>query len=329
MPANLPPQYLETERKLKTAKTPQEKMAILEELLAIVPKHKGTEKLQALLKTKIAKLKQLSAKRPAVARHGATFQIEKAGAGQIMLIGPPNSGKSMLVESITNATPEVGDYPFTTHAPLPAMLSYENIQIQLIDSPPITADYMEAWHVEMSKVADVILLVLDLSSPSLVQDYRTLSQKLREKRIEIESFQTPTEDEHRLFLKKTLIAGNKFDHSSAKKNLEVFKEHIQPQCPLVPVSAKEGLNLERLKLEIFQILEILRVYSKIPGKKVDRDEPFVFKKGSTLMAMAKTVHKDFASKLRYARIWNSDKFQGQKVNRDYELQDEDIIELHI
>lgn len=329
MPANLPPQYIEKEKKLKTAKTPQEKIAILEELLSIVPKHKGTEKLQALLKTKIAKLKQQSSKRPVVARHGLSFHIEKAGAGQIVLIGLPNSGKSMLVQSITNATPEVGDYPFTTHAPLPAMMAFENIQIQLIDTPPITADYMEIWHVEMAKVADGILLVLDLSSPSLADDYHTLSRKLREKRIDTASSPYPAGNGEFLFKKKTLIAGNKLDHPSAKKNLEVFKTQVPRQDPLVALSATEGHHLDLLKLEIFKILDILRVYSKIPGKKVDRDEPFVFKKGSTLMDMAKAVHKDFASKLRYARLWSTDKFQGQKVNRDYELQDEDIIELHI
>jgi ribosome-interacting GTPase 1 len=181
----------------------------------------------------------------------------------------------------------------------------------------------------MAKVADGILLVLDLSSPSLADDYHTLSQKLREKRIETVSSPFPTGNGEFLFKKKTLIAGNKLDHPSAEKNLEVIKMQVPRQCSLVAVSATEGHHLDLLKLEIFKLLDILRVYSKIPGKKVDRDEPFVFKKGSILMDMAKAVHKDFASKLRYARIWNTDKFQGQKVNRDYKLQDEDIIELHI
>jgi ribosome-interacting GTPase 1 len=329
MPANLPPQYFETEKKLKAAKTPQEKMEILEELLSIVPKHKGTEKLQALLKTKIAKLKHQSSKKLAVARHGPTFYIEKGGAGQIVLLGLPNSGKSKLIGSMTNAKPEVGEYPFTTHSPSPAMMAYENIQIQLIDTPPITADSMETWHAEMLKVADGILLVLDLSSPSLSDDYQTIVRKLKEKKIEMCPPPIPFADGEFLFRKKTLIAGNKMDDPAAAENLEFFRDEVSPTCPFVPVSAKDSFQLEQLRREIFELLEILRVYSKIPGKKVDRKEPFVFKKGNTLMDMAKAVHKDFASKLRFARIWNSDKYQGQKVNRDYELQDEDIIELHI
>jgi len=329
MPANLPPQYFETEKKLKTAKTPQEKIAILEELLSIVPKHKGTEKLQALLKTKIAKFKHQSTKKLAVSRQGPTFHIEKAGAGQIVLIGLPNSGKSSLVNSITNATLEVGDYPFTTHTPSPAMMAYENIQIQLIDTPPVTSDFIEIWHIEMIKVADGILFVLDLSRPSLVDDYLTLCQKLTEKRIETTVSPFSTAETEFSFRKKALIVANKLDHPEAKNNLESFRTQIPEKALLIPVSAKQKHNLDSLRLEIFKLLEILRVYSKIPGKKAERDEPFVFKKGSTLTDMAKAVHKDFASKLKFARLWNTQKYKGQKVNRDYELQDEDIIELHI
>ena len=328
MPTNLPPQYFETEKKLKTAKTPHEKRAILEELLSIVPKHKGTEKLQALLKTKIAKLKQQAEKKHTVGRRGPTFYIDKAGAGQVILVGPPNSGKSQLVKSLTNAEPEVASYPFTTHAPTPAMMNYENIQIQLIDTPPITADHMDVWLTEMIKIADAVLCVLDLSSGHLLENYLTLIQKLEERKIVMASPSQITEAPENLFRKKTLIVGNKIDLPEAEDNLLVFKE-IYREAEIISVSASEEINLNILKERIYSLLDILRVYSKIPGKKADRDEPFVFAKGSTLMDMAKAVHKDFAIKLKFARIWNSDKFQGQKVNRDYELQDEDILELHI
>ena len=187
MPANLPPQYFETEKKLKTAKTAQEKISILEELLAIVPKHKGTEKLQALLKTKISKFKNQTEKKTGATRHRASYLIEKSGSGQVVLIGPPNAGKSSLIRSLTNANPEIGDYPFTTHTPSPAMMLYENIQIQLIDTPPITQDFFEVFHMELIKAADGTLVLLDLSSSDPAEDLLILQEKLKERKIELVS----------------------------------------------------------------------------------------------------------------------------------------------
>ncbi len=329
MPANLPPQYFETEKKLKTAKTLQEKIAIHEELLAIVPKHKGTEKLQALLKTKIAKLKAQGQKKSVVARHTAAFQVEKAGAGQVVLIGSPNSGKSSIVNSLTNAKPEIGDYPFTTYLPSPAMMPYENTQIQLIDMPPITQDYFEFWQAELIKGSDGVLLILDLSIPEPAEDYLTLLGRLEEKRIELVSDTQTVPPEKHQFCKKSLIVAHKSDHPRAAERLKALKEFIDPGFTLIPVSVIKKDSLEDLKERIYILLDVIRVYSKIPGKKVDLNDPYVFKKGSSLMDMAEAVHKDFSQNLKYARIWGKNKYQGQKVNRNYVLEDEDIIELHI
>jgi small GTP-binding protein len=329
MPANLPPQYFETEKKLKTAKTAEEKVAILEELLAIVPKHKGTEKMRALFKTKIAKLKSQTQKKPGALRHKSTYLIDKAGAGQVILIGLPNSGKSSLIKSLTNAQPEIGDYPFTTHSPSPAMMRYENIQIQLVDTPPITTDYMEAWHSELIKGADGVLVILDLSDTDPALDFLVLLEKLTEKRIELAPASLDIPAEKKMFQKNALIIGNKEDLPQAEKNLIELKSSLSEEFDLISVSADQEDHVDELRNKIFLLLNVLRVYSKIPGKKADHNEPFVLKKGSTLMDMAKSVHKDFYQKLRFARIWGKDKYQGQKVNRDYILQDEDIIELHI
>lgn len=329
MPANLPPQYFETEKKLKTAKTPQEKIDILEELLSLVPKHKGTEKLQALLKTKIAKLKSSIQKRPKIARHGPTHQVEKSGAGQIVLVGLPNAGKSSLIQSLTNAHPEIAEYPFTTRVPSPAMMIYENIQVQLVDTPPITPEYMEVWYPELIKAADGILLVLDLGISGQADVFGVIQKKLAEKRIEFVSKEGESSPEANVFQKKTLIAANKMDLPQAAENLVALESGLPQELKISPVSASDGDNLGTLKEDIFILLDILRVYSKVPGKKVEYNEPFVFRKGSNLMDMAKAVHKDFAQKLKYARIWGKNKYQGQKVNRDYILEDEDIIELHI
>jgi uncharacterized protein len=335
MPANLPPQYFEIEKKLRSAQDPREKMAIMEELLSIIPKHKGTEKLQALYKSKIAKLRSQSQKKAAVAHHASPHHIEKTGAGQAVLIGPANTGKSKLVESLTNAEPEVADYPFTTHTPYPAMMPFENVQIQLVDTPPITPDYMETWHPELIKNADIVLMVLSLADSEPAEEFITLQDILKEKRIQ---FIPPTKEfdpegndvkKGALFKKKCVIILNKCDVSGWKEKEKLLKEFIDPGFQPISVSAKDKINLKKLSENIFSSLNVLRVYSKIPGKKPSFDDPFVFKKGSTMMDMAKAVHKDFAEKLRFARIWGEKKYEGQKVNRDYVLEDGDIIELHI
>ncbi|MBS3818818.1 50S ribosome-binding GTPase [bacterium] len=329
MPANLPPQYFETEKKLKSAKSPEEKKEIMEELLSIVPKHKGTEKIQAQLKSKISKLKDQIQKKPKTASHGPTYHIEKAGAGQVVLIGPPNAGKSSLIASLTNAEPEIQNYPFTTPIPFPAMMEYKNVQIQLIDTPPIMSDYIDTWHHELVKGADGVLLVIDLSNPHLEKDIYTVLEKLRENRVEIVTQNQQGSDGARYFYSPSLVVANKNDHPSAQKNLFSPKKTFESQLEFISVSTFKKTRLEELKEKIFKLLNVLRVYSKTPGKKVDYNEPFVFKKGSSVMDMAETVHRDFARKLKYARIWGKDKYKGQKVNREYILQDEDIIELHI
>jgi small GTP-binding protein len=329
MPANLPPQYFETERKLKTAKTPQEKRIILEELLSLVPKHKGTEKLQALLKTKIAKLKSAAQKKPAIAKHALSFHFDKAGAGQIILIGPPNAGKSRLIKSLSNANPEIAAYPFTTRNPYPAMMEYENIQIQLIDTPPITPEYMEFWHSELIKEADGILFLLDLSRQSPMNTIQIILDRLKEKKIELIAEDQAIPTGVPSFYKKTLIVANKMDLPSAEENYKIFKKALESKFVPIPVSADKGDGLESLKKRIFSLLHIIRVYSKIPGKKADFNDPYTLKKGSSVMTLARTVHKDFGENLKYARIWSKNKYQGQKVNRNHILEDEDVIELHI
>ena len=329
MPTNLPTKYFEIEKKLKTASSTKEKIFIMEELLSIIPKHKGTEKLQALYKTKIAKLKFQMQKKPITASHSSSFYIEKAGAGQVIIIGPPNSGKSTLIKSLTNANPEIGDYPFTTRIPSPAMMPFENIQVQLIDTPPITPIYMKAWHHELIKESDATLIVLDLTSTNPVKDFHLLLEKLKEKNIDLFPDSQEISSNKQLLCKKALIVLNKNDISSVEEKFISFKKTLLPGFIPVSISASHEYGLENLKKRIFCLLNILRVYSKTPGKEVDLNNPFIFKKGSTVMDMAKSVHKDFFHKLKFARIWGKNKFQGQKVNRNYILQDEDLIELHI
>jgi ribosome-interacting GTPase 1 len=331
MAANLTPQYLEAEKRLQTAKTPQEKLEIMQEMMALMPKHKATEKLQAQLKTKISKLKEEMERQPS-AKHGVSYIIPKQGAGQVVVIGSPNAGKSMLIKALTGAEPEVGDYPFTTRVPAPYMMRYENVRVQLIDLPPMTPDLMESWQVELVKIADAALLVVDLADAEAPALLESLVAKLKEKKIEFvgEDYQPPPDIPYGPpFKKRTLLIANKRDLDGAGENLEALKLFFEANLTVIPVSAAAGEGTEDLKKRIFDFLHVIRVYSKIPGKKPDHNEPFVLKRGTTVIEMARAVHKDFAEKLNYARLWRGTEYTGQMITRDFVLADEDVCELHL
>jgi small GTP-binding protein len=315
MPANLPPQYFEAEENFRQAKNPLEKIAALEEMLAIMPKHKGTDHLRAKLRARIAKLTEASEKKAATKR--ASVVIEKEGAAQVAVIGLPNAGKSQLISSITNASPPVADYPFTTHSATPGMMEFENIQIQLIDTPPLVPQAIEFWLPHMLRRADALLIMVDLSHDPLEQ-METILNQLQKMRIEIGENKT-----------KALIIGNKLDIDKASHNYAALKSEYEGRLPLIAVSAIEGTGLDKLKAKIYEVLDIIRVYTKIPGKKPDFADPIILDRGSTLSDAAAEVHKDFAAKMKYARIWGSGKHDGVMAKRDHVLQDGDIIELHL
>lgn len=329
MPANLPPEYFEIERTLRAAKTPQEKIEIYEKLLSIIPKHKGTEKLQALYKTKMAKLKDDLQRRPAAARRGPTHRVEKSGAGQIVFVGPPNAGKSKIIRELTGVDIEVADYPFTTRAASPYMMPYRNIRIQLVDAPPMTSEYMETWFPETVKAADAVCLVADLGDPDGAAVTDGIIRRLAEKRIEFAAPETEIPTDKFPFLKKTLLVANKTDLPGAADRFEEMSVLLEGPFARTHLSALTGEGLEDLRRKFFDLLGIVRVYSKIPGKKPDKESPFTLRKGSTVMDMARAVHKDFKEKLNYARVWNSRGLDGLRVTRDYLLEDEDTVELHL
>ena len=325
MPANLPPQYFEAEKNFRLAKSPEEKIAVLEEMLAIMPKHKGTDHLRAELRGRIAKLTQLATKKSGV--HRASMAIEKEGAAQIAVIGLPNAGKSQLVASITNASPATAEYPFTTQTATPGMMTFENIQIQLIDTPPLTPQPIEWWLRHMLIRADALLIMVDLNEAPLAQ-MEDITAKLEEVRI-VTGDRKAEEPDGVLYQKKALIIGNKLDLDNARDNYSALKNRYEGQLPVVAISAKEGVGLEELKREIYQMLDIIRVYTKTPRQKPDFNDPIILNRGSTLEDAAASVHKDFARKLKYARIWGSGKHDGLMAKRDHILQDSDVIELHL
>ena len=325
MPANLPPQYYEAEKNFREAKTPEEKIVALEEMLAIMPHHKGTDHLRAELRSRIAKLTQLAAKKSGTQRSSTV--IEKEGAAQVAVIGLPNAGKSQLVGTITNASPTVAEYPFTTYIVTPGMMEFENIQIQLLDTPPLAPQAIEWWLPPLLRRADALLLMVDLRNDTLAQ-MESLIEQLEKMRISI-GIGNGEEEEEIVSRKKALIAGNKIDLPGARENHTALQNKYGNQLPILAISARERIGLEELKLKIFQVLDIIRVYTKIPGQKPDLNDPIILERGSMLADAAEAVHKDFLAKLKYARLWGSGKHDGIMVKRDHIMQDGDIIELHV
>ncbi len=324
MPANLPPEYLAAEERFREAKSPQEKIMALQAMLSVIPKHKGTDKLRGQLRSKLSRLKEESQKKRSVGRGFYLFNVKKEGAGQVVLAGLPNVGKSTLLSRLTNATTDIGEYPFTTRVPVVGMMDFENIQIQLVDSPAVTLELGEAWFTNLARNADALALMIDMGSDPLGQ-MMVLLEKLQEAWISPIGTVVPSSVDE----KNVVIACNKTDVPGGQRQQKVLQEEYGEKFPMVFFSARVPVGLDVLKRKLFEVLNIIRVYSKIPGKEPDRGTPFVLPKGSSVEEMASLVHKDFIMKLKFARIWGSGKFSGQKVKKGFILSDGDVVELHI
>ncbi len=337
MPANLTPQYLSAEQRFKEAVTTQEKVEALEEMMAVIPKHKGTEKLQADLRRRLAKLRTEAAKKHGVSKASALYAVPREGAGQIALVGAPNVGKSSLLARLTHATPEIGDYPCTTRLPQPGMMPYENILMQLVDMPPIDRHFYEPWMGGIVRQADFVLLVVDLGSDDLLEEVDDVIAILAEHRIRLAGRLSQAEQlESSEPPRPALILANKLDAEKGHDNLEILREFYENRFEIRAVSSISGEGLAELGRVLFERLDIIRIFTKAPGKKVDlASPPFVLKHGSTVLDAARAVHRDFVHALKFARVWSSErsgrsvKFEGQMVERTHRLEDGDILELHV
>ncbi len=318
MPANLPPDYFEEEKKLRHAKTIDEKIEIIERMIAIMPHHKGTDKLLAAHRAKIAKLKEERERRPQSQKKGDTlWNVKKEGAGQVLFIGFPNSGKSSLVSNLTGEELEIADYPFTTRHLLMRMMRFEDIMIQLVDTTAIGDENTHMWFGNMIKKADVIVFVIGLSD-SLDTEFELIMEEVKR--------YNPGFDQDN---SNIVIVINKIDFTEYAKNLEEFESIVGRRYKVVPLSVKNDVDLYYLKEILFKTLGIIRLYSKLPGKKADLEVPFILYKGSTVKNAAERIHKDFVSKLRYAKLWREGSLSGKMVSKDFVLEDKDVIELHL
>ena len=293
-----------------------------------MPKHKGTDKLRASLRTRISKFKTQSQKKKGASRRETAYSIDKEGAAQILVIGPPNVGKSSLIATLTNAKPEVADFPHSTWKPTPGMVIFEDIQFQLVDTPPIARDYIDPWMADLIRRADILIILLDIHADPLEQLESTLSI-LQELRVFPKDNHIPEDLKKPPFIKKMLVAVNKIDETGDEEDYGIFLELSETELPTIGISTytKRGLNV--LIEKIYDISGIIRAYTKAPGKDPDSSAPFVLPKDSTLEDLSTKIHKDFTKKLKFAKIWGKAVFDGQMVQRDYVLQDGDVVEIHI
>jgi ribosome-interacting GTPase 1 len=325
VPANLTPQYLEAEKNFRNAKSTEEKIACLEEMLAVMPKHKGTDHLRAELRTKMAKLTESLGKKSGVSR--MSMKIEKAGAAQVAIIGPPNTGKSQIVSRITSAKPTVADYPYTTQTATPGMMVFENIQLQLIDTPPIGEQPPEWWLLNLIRRADVVMIVVSLAQDAIAPA-ESIVKLLTENNIGLGPAPDNADNEKSpITYKKALIAGNMADLDYGGNNYRALENYYKEKLTTIGVNAVYG-NMDELKRKLYEILNVIRVYTKTPGGKPDMTDPIVLEKGSKLEMAAASIHKTFTQRMKFARIWGSGKHDGVMVSRDHVLEDGDIIELH-
>lgn len=376
MPANLTPEYRLAEARFREAETLEDKLAALQEMLSTIPKHKGTEKMQADIKRRISRIRDeiQQAKRAAAVKHGLSYTVRREGAGQVALVGPANSGKSALLAALSNAEPEVADYPYTTRSPQPGMVGWENVAVQLVDLPPYDPELSPPWLAGTIRSADALAVVLSLASDDLLDETGRTFELLARQKTWLCPGNPPPATEGTAPLEPTamgegelagpppgplsgapegggtgaaegspetrerqgprvkrwpaIVVANKLDAPGAVSRLEVLRE-VCPALPIIAVSAAAGWGLDELRGWLFGLLGKIRVYTKAPGKKVDKSAPFTVPRGATVLEAAAAVHKDFARNLKAAKVWGRRTFDGQLVPRDYVLEDGDIVEFRV
>jgi ribosome-interacting GTPase 1 len=339
MPANLTPQYLEAERRFRQATTPEEQIEALEAMMATIPKHKGTEHMRADIRRRMAKIRTEAARSRRSAAKGPTWHhVPREGAGQVALVGAPNAGKSALLAALTNANPVVAPYPFATRTPLPGMVPFEDINIQLVDLPPIAPETNEPWLFALIRQADGALVVADLADDDLLGSMDAVLALCAEGRVEF------ARERGQAGTVPALLVATKLDAPDAFVRLELLRDAYGARFDVLTVSAETGEGLETLRHRLFDLLGVIRVYTKAPGRRADKSVPFVFKRGITVEEAATVVHKDFGERLKYARVWGgpgsvADRsrpgggrggrtYEGQMVQREHVLEDGDVLELH-
>ncbi len=324
MPANLTPAYQKAEERYRRATRDEERLAALQEMLSTIPKHKGTDRMQGDIKRRISQLRKQAAKKGA-ARGLDPFYVPKNGAGQAVLIGPPNVGKSSLLAATTNAAVKVGEYPYTTALPTPGMWAYEDAQIQLVDTPPMTPEHVPPGLFGTIRQADVVAVVVDAAGDALEQAESALSV-LDGRDIQLAGVRRNDLSDEGSSRWSGLIVANKADLAEAE-TLDALSELYAGRLDVMPVSALTGEGLDRLGSRLWELLGVIRVYTKEPGRRADNDQPYTLPVGSTIDDLARAIHRDLPELMKFARIWGAGRFDGQRAHRNEILRDKDVVEI--
>src|SRR5215468_5334954 len=341
MPANLSPEYKRAEQAFRMAREPRERLDCLKEMLRTIPRHKGTEHLQADIKSRIRELTEdVGGTHAGPTHRHSAHAVRHEGAAQICLTGPPNSGKSTLHAILTGSKAAVGAFPGTTREPLPGMLRFEDVAFQIVDLPPISRGRMEPWIAGLLQTANAAWLVVDLADPECAEQVLAVCAELAQRQITLTDRWPGLSSEHDAVALPetssdaltaelpTLLVANKSDLDPGADEVSVLEELAGVCFPAVALSAKSGEGLERLAPFVFNALGLVRVYTKPPGHPPDRTRPFIVTRGNTVSDVARLVHQDVARSLKFARLWGSGAFDGQQVGPDHAVADGDVVELH-
>jgi ribosome-interacting GTPase 1 len=323
MPTNVTPEYKKAEAAFREARTTDEKIERLEDMISLLPKHKGTDHLFADLKRRLARLREQAEAGGQKTGGGYGLGFTREGAAQVVLVGPPNSGKSSIVSALTGAQHEVGDWPFTTTRIAPGMAPFRDIQIQLVDTPPVTDSYMPDHLLGLLRAADAMLLVADVGSDTLIEDLEAVLKALSDRHVGLVRERDPEDRDHVL----CRVLANKSDAPGAPARLELLRE-LTGDLEVTPLSCADGGNVADLPEMVYRWLGIRRVYTKIPGQKPDLDHPYTVFRGGTVEDICQRVHRDFYESLKFARLWRGTA-DPITVSRHEPVEDEDILELHL
>lgn len=329
MAANLTPQYYKAEDAYRKAQTAEDRLIALREMLRVIPKHKGTDHLQGAIKAKLKEVREAHLAQLKAGSSGRSYRIPRQGCGTVVVVGGPNSGKSRLVSELSNAHPEVAEFPFTTREPTAGMMKFDGVVVQLIDTPPISENFIEPYVVDFVRTADLVLCCFNgQSDDAVLQTIDVLQQLEMRKTVLSDTSGFDPADFSIVHLKSRLVV-TRGQSPDASLREELLRESIALAFPSFQVDLASHDDLTRCQEMIVQSLNVMRIYTKRPGVPVEYVDPFVIPQGGTVQDLARKVHEQLADRLKFARVWGQSAHGGQAVGRDHMLSDRDVVELHL